>query len=220
MEFEMSKPDDRVEYDFWYTSSSDKALDFISDFAITDHMLASDVLITPHFVFWECRKCDEEFKEEHCFADGKYCGYEKSYSNGKVTGRDILIEDLRQKCLYDLTYQSGQNRHSWWTYMKEFHMLCHEQVNEDCSRQAHKKASADYEATMRCVRDSFSTTDWGSKRTKNTILDEERKLFNIYGAGFYPFVVINNITYRGQINPLNVYNALCAGFANPPKICE
>jgi len=27
--FEMEKPDDRVEYDFWYTSSNDRALDFL-----------------------------------------------------------------------------------------------------------------------------------------------------------------------------------------------
>ncbi len=30
--FEMDKPDNRVEYDFWYTSSDDRALDFLRDF--------------------------------------------------------------------------------------------------------------------------------------------------------------------------------------------
>jgi len=30
--FEMEKPDNRVEYDIWFTSSNDRALDFISDF--------------------------------------------------------------------------------------------------------------------------------------------------------------------------------------------
>lgn len=31
-QFIMEKPDDRVEYDIWFTSSNDRALDFISDF--------------------------------------------------------------------------------------------------------------------------------------------------------------------------------------------
>jgi len=31
--------------------------------------------------------------------------------------------------------------------------------------------------------------------------------------------VINKKTYRGQIEPLSVYNALCAGFTNPPDQC-
>lgn len=30
--FDMEKPDNRVEYDLWYTSSNDRALDFITDF--------------------------------------------------------------------------------------------------------------------------------------------------------------------------------------------
>ena len=30
--FEMERPDNRVEYDFWYTSSDDRALDFLRDF--------------------------------------------------------------------------------------------------------------------------------------------------------------------------------------------
>jgi len=35
-EFIMDKPDNRVEYDIWFTSSNDKALDFISDFSELD----------------------------------------------------------------------------------------------------------------------------------------------------------------------------------------
>lgn len=34
--FDLEKPDNRVEYDIWMTSSNDKALDFIVDFALTD----------------------------------------------------------------------------------------------------------------------------------------------------------------------------------------
>jgi len=35
-QFVMEKPDDRVEYDIWFTSSNDRALDFISDFSEYD----------------------------------------------------------------------------------------------------------------------------------------------------------------------------------------
>jgi hypothetical protein len=34
--FIMEKPDDRVEYDIWMTSSNDRALDFITDFKSLD----------------------------------------------------------------------------------------------------------------------------------------------------------------------------------------
>ena len=32
--------------------------------------------------------------------------------------------------------------------------------------------------------------------------------------------MINNRTYRGQLESLAVFNALCAGFANPPAMCQ
>jgi len=31
--------------------------------------------------------------------------------------------------------------------------------------------------------------------------------------------VINQKTYRGQIQPLSVFNAICAGFTHPPDQC-
>lgn len=36
----------------------------------------------------------------------------------------------------------------------------------------------------------------------------------------YPAVVINNRTYRGQLEDLAVFNALCAGFQNAPSMCQ
>jgi hypothetical protein len=41
-----------------------------------------------------------------------------------------------------------------------------------------------------------------------------------YGTYFYPAVVINNRTYRGQIESLALYNAICAGFSTPPSMCQ
>jgi len=34
--FDLSRPDNRVEYDVWLTSSNDRALDFMQDFAKVD----------------------------------------------------------------------------------------------------------------------------------------------------------------------------------------
>jgi len=58
--FDMSRPDNRVEYDFWYSSSNEAALDFLQDFMKVDKRFGSSVLMTPRFVFWECIDCDEE----------------------------------------------------------------------------------------------------------------------------------------------------------------
>ena len=41
--FEMDRPDNRVEYDFWYTSSDDRALDFLRDFEENHLQFKKDV---------------------------------------------------------------------------------------------------------------------------------------------------------------------------------
>jgi hypothetical protein len=55
----MEKPDNRVEYDLWFTSSNDRALDFISDFKEYDAKFGEKVLFSPHYVFWKCPFCEE-----------------------------------------------------------------------------------------------------------------------------------------------------------------
>jgi PA domain len=57
-DFIMDKPDNRVEYDIWFTSSNDRALDFITDFKNYDSKLSESVLMTPHYVFWRCTFCE------------------------------------------------------------------------------------------------------------------------------------------------------------------
>lgn len=59
--FLMDKPDDRVEYDIWLTSSNDRALDFISDFSSYDEKFGEKVLMTPRYVFWKCPYCEDDY---------------------------------------------------------------------------------------------------------------------------------------------------------------
>jgi len=93
-------------------------------------------------------------------------------------------------------------------------------INEDCSRRAHERLGLNFQDTNQCVRDSFSGGDWASNRTTNRIIDQEIDYWKTYGAGIYPALVINNRTYRGQLETLAVFNAICAGFANPPAFCS
>jgi hypothetical protein len=91
--FVMEKPDNRVEYDIWFTSSNDRGLDFISDFREYDEKFGDRVLMTPRYVFWKCTQCEEEHLNNDCYADGKYCAVETT--NEKIKGREIIDEDLR-----------------------------------------------------------------------------------------------------------------------------
>ena len=104
--------------------------------------------------------------------------------------------------------------------MQYVHQNCYNVINEDCSSRAHERLGINFQDTQACVRNSFNSSDWGSNKTSNKIIDEEIDYWKTYGAGIYPSLVVNNRTYRGQLESLAVFNAICAGFANPPPMCK
>jgi hypothetical protein len=77
-----------------------------------------------------------------------------------------------------------------------------------------------FKATQECVENSFSDKDWKKKGVTNYLIDKEIEYWKTYGAGMYPAIVINNRTYRGQLEDLAVFNAICAGFKNTPWMCS
>ena len=88
--------------------------------------------------------------------------------------------------------------------------------------RAHEKVGLSWETTSKCVKSSFGNVnkpDWGKDSTKNTYIDKEISYWKEYGTNIYPSIVINQKTYRGQIEPMSVFNAICAGFTSPPDQC-
>lgn len=46
----------------------------------------------------------------------------------------------------------------------------------------------------------------------NLILREDYDMWTTSGGSFYPQVIINNMTYRGDLKPDSIFKAICAGF--------
>jgi len=125
----MQRPDNRVEYDIWYSSNNDLVLDFIQDFQDIDKKLGKQVLMTPHFVYWECKNCGNEFISANCFSAGQYCATDHG---NKLTGQEIILENLRQKCIHKQVY-SQDKRFLFFRYVTQVHDECGSYINEECS---------------------------------------------------------------------------------------
>lgn len=138
-EFDLAQNvDNKVDYEFWMTSSSNRALDFIEDFQQFHEMLlreGDEVSFTPRYVFWECVGCDKRYLDNDCYGGGAYCAIEPS--NDAIKGREIILEDLRQMCLFSNLQETKRNVTQWFKYIKRAHATCYGTINEDCSRQAH-----------------------------------------------------------------------------------
>ena len=108
----------------------------------------------------------------------------------------------------------------WWDYISKVHTQCYNVINESCSERAHKQLGLSWEATMKCVHGSFiGPADRTASSVSNSIIDKEIGYWKEFGTSVFPSIVINSKTYRGQLEPLSVFNAICAGFENPPDDC-
>mmetsp|Transcript_13401 Transcript_13401/g.15046 ORF Transcript_13401/g.15046 Transcript_13401/m.15046 type:complete len:164 (+) Transcript_13401:229-720(+) len=117
--FEINRPDDRVEYEFWFTSSNDRGLDFIRDFKSYHETLGAKVLMTPRYFSWNCISCDTSITETDCLCGGKYCALDES--NLRIEGKQILMENLRQKCIYTNAMSKTKTDAAWWNYVTKAH---------------------------------------------------------------------------------------------------
>ena len=53
--FPMPHPDNRVEYDFWYSSENKDAIEFLADFQEMHEKYNDDVYFTPRIFSFECK---------------------------------------------------------------------------------------------------------------------------------------------------------------------
>lgn len=137
-----------------------------------------------------------------------------NHKGSYVQGKDILLEDLREHCLWKSLKAEGQVS-KWWEYMQYVHRMCYEEITEDCSKMGHKHINKDYQETQSCVKGTFLGSNF--EMDDNRVLSEEANVWKQYGTGYWPSIVINDRTYRGDLVPDSVLNAICSGFANEPS---
>eukprot|EP00249_Psilotum_nudum_P018344 c26759_g1_i1 orf=218-1303(+) len=139
-------PDDRVEYEFW-TNSNDKCgpkcdaqVGFVRNFKGAAQLLEHGgyTLFTPHYITWYCplpfvlsKQCKSQ-----CINHGRYCAPdpEQDFSRG-YDGRDVVIENLRQLCVYKVANES-KRPWVWWDYVTDFNIRCsmkETKYNQDCA---------------------------------------------------------------------------------------
>lgn len=71
---------------------------------------------------------------------------------------------------------------------------------------------------MKCVSDSFETSTVQTK-TDNIFLKTNAKQWTEYGTLYWPSITINKQTFRGDITPQNILEAICATLWSKPKVC-
>lgn len=221
-QFEMSHPDNRVEYELWYSSILDVPSDTVAQLGINQRALKDQALFTPRILTYACPQCSSELKQDSCLADGAYCAiFPAAKLPGPLAnlkGRQMLEESLRERCLYQSlvdNYSVNQNFTHWFLYAVRFLERCNEwdTFTGDCSYGVMKTLGIYTVPVEKCFTENL-------KRRKIAFFEEDREVSKQIGVVMHPAVTINNITFRGEIDGVNVFKAICAGFLEQPLICK
>jgi len=91
-----------VKTDIWMSSASRESMKFLKGFAKLRRLLNDVLIFQPHFPVFGMDTADPQLYNGLCLDEGgKYCA-EDPDGPGPVTGKDVLLEDVRQLCIHEL----------------------------------------------------------------------------------------------------------------------
>mmetsp|Transcript_41907 Transcript_41907/g.40236 ORF Transcript_41907/g.40236 Transcript_41907/m.40236 type:complete len:154 (-) Transcript_41907:674-1135(-) len=108
---EMSHPDNRVEYEIFFSTILDIPKDMVYDLGSHERAFGADAFLIPRILTYSCfeKGCTDTELTRNCVSNGRYCAYapkEIPELFSEVRGRELLIESLRSRCVYNSIYDT------------------------------------------------------------------------------------------------------------------
>ncbi|THU56469.1 hypothetical protein C4D60_Mb11t17580 [Musa balbisiana] len=224
-------PDDRVEYEFWTNSNDecgpkcDSQVQFVKNFKGAAQILEKKgyTQFTPHYITWYCPEAFLLSKQckSQCINHGRYCAPdpEQDFSKG-YDGKDVVIQNLRQVCLFQVANESGKPW-LWWDYVTDFAIRCpmkEKKYTKQCAEEVIRSLGIDLKKINKCMGDPDADEE-------NPVLKAEQDAQigkdSRGDVTILPTLVINNRQYRGKLDKTAVLKAICAGFqeTTEPAVC-
>jgi hypothetical protein len=163
-DIEMTNPDNRVEYELWFSSFLDVDTRMIYDLGSHERAFGSLALFTPRILTYSCRDCDADIISKNCLSKGEYCVYMPRNPIPEemvgVTGIQLLGESLRSKCVYEvLKTDAGEDSDffKWYNYLINFSQECNslDRFTAVCANRQLKTLGIDATKVQKCMDDSF-----------------------------------------------------------------
>jgi len=94
----------------------------------------------------------------NCFTSGLYCS-DPNFIYQIQDGREIIAENIRQKCVYNWAHKEKKEVLKYVKYMNLFYTTCMNKIspkfNKDCHDEVMKSLSIPTEWVDKCYEDSF-----------------------------------------------------------------
>lgn len=152
----------------------------------------------------ECIQTDCYMNRNYCVNTGFYGYMIEGY------GRAVIKQQIREEIIMKRYPQL------WWKYVQRYDEECEREDIEDCSIESMKAVGIDADAINKEVQASFFQKTYkddasGEEKTTldNKILEKNDELRKKSGLLLYPGIVVNNITYRGNLEALQIFEMIC-----------
>jgi hypothetical protein len=220
LHFELTKSPSSVSMVLWMSAGDAKIMAFLHDFdAFADHFTKTELDFSPHYATIVCWGCAiDNFIEDRpdCISGGRYCALDPD-GFGPITGRDVLMENLREICIFQKTIEKD-NYSLWFDYMSAFNNTCLTVYSRDCSESIMSPLGILPDDIQACIQNSIIGDN--IKINDNSLLQGEQMLSYQFPLIFTPSIFLNTQLYRGDIEAEEVALAVCNSYQNPPDACK
>lgn len=222
---DLASDTNKVEVDFWYTSTLDLGLKLTNEMAAMSTSFGNDhnkqPLFTPRIATYSCVHCPLEFRDKNCVSNGRYCAFDPRYMEAfnlendeefKLTGRQVIIQALKEKCFSKIMSEKYKDQGTlFWTFFSYLDKCFAEDSSKGYRRKAHVtdiascfdwstvkiKGTEEVSNLNDCVASSWM--DMANENGDNRILQEDAKWAKENNMWYHPSVVINKYRFKGDI---------------------
>jgi PA domain len=243
LSFSIPNPDGHVEYDVWTSPGDPVSREWINTFQSAAMAFSSHAKFTPHMdiidgVLNNCGSPSDNDPENImaniceglCTNHGRYCALDPDGDLAVgASGSDVVVESLRQLCIWQVYGGTDDIGVEWWKYAKTFAMECaydptgvlkegEKFANAKCITNALDLAGIDPVKIEKCIADTGGLDG----DVVNTLLEQQLLEKTKDGMIVLPTLFVNNAPVRGAFDYQNAFRAICNGFAagSGPDICE
>ena len=216
-----------IEVKIFFSSSELRAYQLFNNLAQYIDKFGGQVNFVPIYVVHRAPLYNPEnpIRIINCVSNGKYCYFPKETTITK-DGKAIIMEDLRQKCLYDIS-KKNNNLKYYFNYLSHFHSECLikdkvAKFDDNCAKSVLRSLGYSINDIDSCIAQSYEVKDLLSNLyidKENNILKNEYEEILKYKLTTFPAVIINNNPLKGVIKEMKIINEICGLIKNKPDFC-
>jgi len=214
-----------VNIDFWFSAAEKHktTVKFLTHLREILEEFGDSFVFTPHYVTWTCATCKlqsyTKTDNPDCISGGRYCNPDPDDS-GPLTGKDIVLEDLRQMCIWRISQTL------WWQYVIAFEKKCKDEKNvRQCGTDILSGLAMFIQTKeiSKCIDSSFITTSSTANQDldDNKLFQQEKALQTQFDVTSFPMLYINYKPYFGKISKAHkVYEEICKELHTDTEVCQ